>query len=277
MTGPPDETGRPVKSELDTSAAEAYEAVLVPPVFRPWAELMVREAGVSEGARALDVACGTGIVARCAARLCGPHGGSTGIDIDPAMIEVARAASLKEGLHVEYHCAPAENLPFESPVFDAAFCLHGLQYFPDKARALAELHRVMRPSGSLVVATWTGMEENAGHWAMISALERRNIDAKDMRKPFALSDPAGLRTLAADAGFNSVAVQTLRRTAGFPSAKVFVESTARGAPSSRLALAKVPGPEWSDFLADVEARLSPRGPGVPIEFVMASNVLSARR
>jgi ubiquinone/menaquinone biosynthesis C-methylase UbiE len=265
------------ESKLDTSAAEAYEAVLVPPVFRPWADLMVREAGVSEGARALDVACGTGIVARCAARLCGARGQSTGIDIEPAMIEVARAISIREGQHVEYHCAPATDLPFEPAAFDAAFCLQGLQYFADKAQALAELHRVMRPSGTLVLATWTGMEENAGHWAMIGALERRNIDAKDMRKPFALSDPASLRTLAADAGFKSVAVQTVRRTAGFPSAKVFVESTAKGAPSSRLALAKVPAPEWPDFLADVEARLSPRGPGVPIEFVMASNLLSARR
>jgi len=265
------------ESRLDTSAAEAYEAVLVPPVFRPWADLMVREAGLSEGARALDVACGTGVVARCAARLCGARGRSTGLDIDPAMIEVARATSVREGLAVEYHCAAATDLPFEPAGFDAAFCLHGLQYFPDKAQALAELYRVMRPGGTLVVATWTAMQENAGHWAMISALERRNIDAKDMRKPFALSDPDSMRALAADAGFNSVAVQTVRRTAGFSSAKLFVESTAKAAPSSRLALAKVPGPQWADFLADVEARLSPRGPGVPIEFVMASNVLSARR
>lgn len=265
------------ESKLDTSAAEAYEAVLVPRVFRPWAELMVLEAGISEGARALDVACGTGIVARCAARLCGMHGRSTGIDIDPAMIEVARSIALREGQQIEYHCGPAADLPFEPAVFDAAFCLQGLQYFPDKAQALAELHRVMRPSGTLLVATWTGMEENAGHWAMISALERRNIDARDMRKPFALSDPASLRTLAERAGFKSVAVQTVRLTARFPSASVFVEATAKGAPSSRLALAKVPSPEWPDFLADVEARLSPLGPGVPIEFVMASNLLSAQR
>jgi ubiquinone/menaquinone biosynthesis C-methylase UbiE len=238
---------------------------------------MVVEAGISEGARTLDVACGTGIVARCAARLCGARGRSIGADLDPAMIEVARATSVREGQHVEYHCAPATDLPFEPAAFDTAFCLQGLQYFPDKAKALAELYRVMRPGGTLIVATWTGMEENAGHWAMISALERRNIDAKDMRKPFALSDPASMRTLAAEAGFKSVAVQTLRRTARFPSAKVFVESTAKGAPSSRLALAKVPAAEWPDFLADVEARLSPRGPGVPIEFVMASNLLSAHR
>src|SRR5262245_47051598 len=82
----------------DTAAAEAYESVIVPEVFRPWAEVLVREARIQEGMRTLDVACATGAVARCAAHLCGPRGRSTGIDIDPAMIEVARAAARKEGL-----------------------------------------------------------------------------------------------------------------------------------------------------------------------------------
>lgn len=262
-------------SQLDTSAAEAYEAVLVPEVFRPWAELMVRKADISAGSRVLDIACGTGIVARCAARLCSAE--STGIDIDAAMIEVARAAAIREEQHIEYHCSPAAELPFAPASFDAAFCLQGLQYFPDKPQALAELHRVMRPRGTLMLATWTEMQECAGHWAMISALERRHIDAREMRKPFALSDPARMRTLAADAGFTSVAIEIVRRSAHFPSAKQFVESIAKGAPSSRLALAKVPAPEWPDFLGCVEAQLAPRGRGTPIEFLMASNLLTARR
>jgi ubiquinone/menaquinone biosynthesis C-methylase UbiE len=263
--------------KLDTSAAQAYEAVLVPPVFRPWAELMVREAGIGEGARALDVACGTGIVARSAARASGASGRSTGIDIDPAMIEVARATSIREGVQVEYHCAPGTQLPFEPESFDAAFCQQGLQYFPDKRQGLAELRRVMRPTGILVVTTWTEMQDNAGHWAMISALERRHIDAQDLRKPFASSDPVSLRTLAESAGLKAVSVQTVRRPARFPSAKAFVESIAKGAPSSRLALLKVPATEWDDFLADVEARLAPWGGGASIEFFMASNLLTARR
>jgi len=260
-----------------TSSAEAYEAILVPEVFRPWAELMVREAGIRFGLRTLDVACGTGIVARCAARLSGADGESTGLDIDPAMIEVARAVSIQEGLAVTYRCGSATELPFQPNSFDAAFCLQGLQYFPDKAAALSELHRVMRKNAMLVVATWSEMLECAGHWAMISALERRNIDATDMRKPFALSDPADLRRLAEAAGFGSVNVQTLRRRAHFASVKAFVESIAQGAPSSRLALAKVPADEWPDFLADVERQLAPWCPDGRLAFPMASLVLSARR
>ena len=118
--------------EIDTSAAEAYDTILVPEVFRSWAELLVQEAHVEKGMRTLDVACGTGVVARCAARICGPQGSSTGLDIDPAMIKVARAAAVREGLEIDYLCGSASELPFEASSFDAALCLHGLQYFPDK-------------------------------------------------------------------------------------------------------------------------------------------------
>jgi ubiquinone/menaquinone biosynthesis C-methylase UbiE len=262
---------------IDTSMAEAYEATLVPVMLRPWAELMVREAQIAQGMRTLDVACGTGIVARCAAQICGASGRSAGVDIDPAMIEVARAASVKEGLNVDYHCAPADELPFEAATFDAAFCQQGLQYFPDKKRALTEMHRVLRPNGRLVIAVWTAMQENTGHWAMINALERRNIDASAMRKPFALSDPAGLQALVEEAGFSQVNVQIARRTARFASAKSFVEAIARGAPSSRQALAKVPRPNWADFLADVEAQLAPTAGSAQLELTTACNVLIARR
>lgn len=262
--------------EIDTSAAEFYDTVLVPEVFRPWAELMVHKARVQNGMRTLDVACGTGVVARCAARYCGPDGRSSGVDIDPAMIKVATAASFREGLDVDYRCASADELPFGADSFDVAFCLHGLQYFPDKQHALTELRRVMRPGARLVAVVWTEMETCAGNWAMITALERRGVDAKDMRKPFALADVAALRTLVEQAGFADVTVEVTRRLARFESVKAFVESVAKGAPSSRLALAKVPPPQWQDFLADVEAQLAPWTKHARLEFPMACNVVLAQ-
>src|SRR5262249_26586917 len=106
--------------EIDTSAAEYYDTVLVPEVFRPWAGLMVGAIAVQQGMRTLDVACGTGVVARCAARLCGPQGRSYGLDIDPAMIQVAKAAARREGLEIDYRCGSASELPFEPASFDAA-------------------------------------------------------------------------------------------------------------------------------------------------------------
>lgn len=261
---------------LDISAAEAYDAVLVPEVFRPWAELVVEETRLEKGMQALDVACGTGVVARCAANVCGRKGCSSGIDIDPAMIEVARAAALRDGLDIDYRCGSASELPFEAASFDAALCLQGLQYFPDKPLALAELRRVMRPTARLGIVVWAQMELCAGNWAMIVALERRGIDAKDMRKPFALSDATALRSLAQEAGFEDVRVEIAYRKVRFESVKTFVESIAQGAPSSRLALAQVPPSQWHDFVADVESQLEPWTYDARLEFPMASNVLIAR-
>lgn len=262
---------------IDTAAAEAYDTILVPEVFLPWAELMVRETPILNGMSVLDVACGTGVVARCAARACAPRGRSSGIDIDPAMIQVAATVAAREGLDIDYRCASASELPFEAGSFDAALCLQGLQYFPDKAQALAELRRVMRPGARLVGVVWAEMEACAGNWAMITALERRGLDARDMRKPFVLSDSTALRSTVEKAGFDEVTVKVAHRTVRFESAKVFVESIAQGAPSSRLALAQVPPPQWQDFRSEVDAQLAPWTRQGRLEFPMASNVLTARR
>jgi ubiquinone/menaquinone biosynthesis C-methylase UbiE len=148
------------ESTLDVSGPEAYEAVLVPAVFKPWAELLVREAEIKEGLDVLDVACGTGIVARCAARAGGARSRVAGADLDPAAIEVAKAVSISEGLKIDYRCASASELPFESGSFDAVLCQQGLQYFPDIQRAMSEFHRVLRPCGRAVAATWTDMKGN---------------------------------------------------------------------------------------------------------------------
>jgi SAM-dependent methyltransferase len=269
--------GQVPDSTLDTTAAEAYDSVLVPVVLQSWAELMVREADVHEGMRTLDIACGTGVVARCAARAAGPSGHTSGIDIDPAMIEVAKSSAQRQRLDIDYRCTSAEQLPFESGTFDAVFCQQGLQYFPDKTKALREVGRVMRPGARFIAVVWTDMETCAGNWAMITALERRSIDAKDMRKPFSLSDRAAMGALVESAGFERVTVCAKHQMVHFASVKAFVEGIAQGAPSSRLALMKVPPLQWPDFLAEVESQLAPWINEGRLAFPMACNVLVAIR
>ncbi|MGC1549220.1 MAG: methyltransferase domain-containing protein [Rhodanobacter sp.] len=255
--------------------AEAYEAALVPGLIAPWAEVIASEAQIEAGMRVIDVACGSGVATRYAARLCGMSGKATGVDIDLGMIEVARTVATSDNLPTEYHYGSASELPFDSESFDAALCLQGLQYFPDQPKAMAELHRVMQPNSRLVVITWSEMQSCKGYWAMISALERRNIDATAMRKPFALSDPVAMRALAEDAGFKRVAIRTEQRPARFPSARCFVDAMAQGAPSSRHALAHVPTAEWSNFLSEVEDALAPWQRDTCVEFPMECNVLEA--
>lgn len=266
----------PQTSEADTSAAQAYEAFLVPGMMAPWAKESVACARIENGMTVLDVACGTGTAARHAARRC-VQGRVVGVDLDRGMLSVANAVSLKERLPIQYLYGSACELPFESETFDAVLCLQGLQYFPDRCRAMTEMCRVLRPGAPLIAMTWSEMDNCKGYLAMVSALERRHIDATAMRKPFSLSDSAELYSLAAEAGFRNFAVRTKQHTACFRSAAAFVDAMLQGAPSSRCALEQVPSEDWPGFIADVADMLAQWDGGVGLEFPMESHVLEARR
>jgi SAM-dependent methyltransferase len=168
------------------------------------------------------------------------------------------------------------ELPFESGSFDAVLCLQGLQYFPDRLKAMTDMRRVLRPGAPLITMTWSAMENCKGYLAMISALERRHIDATAARKPFALASSKQLHSLAAEAGFEHVEIRAEQRAARFRSAADFVDAMLQGAPSSRHALEKVPSEDWPGFLAEVAAMLEQWNGDAGLEFPMESHVLEAR-
>jgi ubiquinone/menaquinone biosynthesis C-methylase UbiE len=264
-------------TEVDTSAADAYETSLVPGLIAPWAELIVSEAKITEGMSVLDVGCGTGIVARHAARRSGSVGRVVGMDIDHGMLGAAKSVSIKEGLSIDYQYGSACELPFDSGAFDAVLCLQGLQYFPDPMRALREFRRVLKSRSVLAIVTWSELESCKGWWALVSALERRGIDASAARKPFALSSADEIRSLYARAGFEDISVHSEQRVSNFRSANHFVAAMLQGAPSTRLALGQVPKGEWPDFISEVDDLLAPWQTASGLAFPTQCNVLKARR
>ncbi len=137
--------------------AEVYESFFVPAMFAPLATLVLDRVSPRPGERVLDVACGTGIVARRAARLVGDGGRVVGVDPSPAMLAVARSAAVSEDVSVEWQEGTAEALPFPDASFDLAFCQMGLQFFPDKQAGLTELHRVLVPGGRTAVSVLLGL------------------------------------------------------------------------------------------------------------------------
>lgn len=230
-----------------------------------------------EAMKVLDVACGTGIATRHAARRCGIRGRAVGIDIDQGMLEIAKSISMKEGLSIDYEHGSACELPYDSESFDAVLCLQGFQYFPDRQKAMSELHRVLRTNSLLIAITWSEIDHCKGYWALINALENRNIDAAAARKPFCLSNPVALRSLAEEAGFSQIEVRSEQRPANFKSTNAFVDAMAQGAPSTRHALEKVSTADWESFLSEVDDLLEPWKRHSRLEFPMESNVLVARR
>lgn len=204
-----------------SSFPEMYEHALVGPLFRPFAEVLVERARLTPGERVLDVACGTGIVARLASERLGAHGGAVGIDVNPQMLAVAR--TMAPG--VEWREGDAGALPrAEGERFDVILCQQGVQFFPDRRAALAEMRRAIAPGGRLLVAVWKPLDEAPFFRQAYRVAERRLGAFVDRRHSF--GDPLALERLIGDAGFQEVKVDSLARRIRFADPTLFVRMNA---------------------------------------------------
>ena len=104
------------------------------------------------GENVVDVGCGAGIDSLIAAKMVGPEGRVIGVDMTPAMLEKARGASEEAGLdNVEFREGYAEELPVEDGWADVVISNGVLNLMPDKAAALEEMHRILKPGGRLQI------------------------------------------------------------------------------------------------------------------------------
>src|SRR5438093_11229229 len=182
------------------NAAENYERYFVPTIGMPFATALLDAAGLHRGELVLDVACGTGVVTRLAAELVGPHGAVAGLDINPAMLAVARSAP-SSGPAIEWHEASAESLPLADESFDVVLSSLGLQFVPDKASALREMWRVLVPDGRLAIAT---VGPTPPLFAILEQALARYVKpevAAFMKVVFSLYEPQELGQLTSGAGF----------------------------------------------------------------------------
>ncbi len=191
---------------LQPSFPELYEQWLVGPVFRPWAELTLDEIQLVPGDRLLDVACGTGIVARTARERLGPSARITGIDQSPEMLAVAQ----RKGPDIDWRQGNAAALPLhEDEQFSAITCQQGLQFFPDKPAAVTQMRRSLVPGGRLAISTWLADDEVPFFHELRRIAERHLGPVADQRHSF--GDAAALEALLRDAGFQEVRSRTITR------------------------------------------------------------------
>jgi ubiquinone/menaquinone biosynthesis C-methylase UbiE len=217
---------------LSGSVAEMYEQNMVPASFARFAKGILDFAQLRSGERVLDVACGTGIVARLASPLVAPAGRLVGLDFNAPMLDVACREAEKGGMSIEWHEADAASMPFADSTFDVVLCQLGLQYFTERHAAMREMHRVLCASGRLVLSVFRPVACNPSHAVFSDALERHvgAAAAATRRAPFALSDRDEIRALVAEAGFHDVAVHLDVRVARYPSAEGMVRIMMAGTP-----------------------------------------------
>jgi ubiquinone/menaquinone biosynthesis C-methylase UbiE len=267
----------PRQSRASMNAPEAYEQYLVPHIFRPWAEEVVRRAGRLESQRILDVATGTGIAARLAAIAAGAKGGVTGLDIDPAALAVAaRTGTSQPSAPIDWVEGNAMAMPFPDAGFDAAFCLEGLQFFPDRVAGLAEIRRVLVPGGRLFASCWAALADNPGYHAISEGLRLFCSETAARLPPFALADADEIARAVRAAGFSTVAVERHGMALRAPSAREWVGWLAAGGPTMRHCIAQLTPDRQEDFLRFVEQFLAPFAGDGGLLIPSARHVVCAR-
>ncbi len=208
--------------QLSADASEAYERYVVPYILGPWAPGLVELAALQPGERVLDLACGTGLVARLAAKKVGPTGQVTGLDMNARMLAIAGELPPPPGALITWVEGSALSMDLPNASFDLVLCQQGFQFFPDKPAALREMHRVLVPGGRVLLSVW----KTAGPYstAVGSALERHAGIETAMRYRTARVVPntEELRRLLVEAAFQAVHIQESFMTIRLPPVEAFV-------------------------------------------------------
>jgi SAM-dependent methyltransferase len=242
------------------SAMTIYDEIMVPRLFEPWAELLLDQLDIQSGQTVLDVACGPGTVTRHAATRVGAAGQVTGCDLSPAMLELARSkAAGASAASIDYLECSADSLEVSDDSFDVVTCQQGLQFFPDRPAALAEMRRALRPGGTLGVAVWCTIEDCPPFAALKSALGKvLGTDAAVAYEtgPWGFGDPEELARLVGESGFSNVHVRRHELPVVFEGGPGQLLLTLRAA-SVATTLAELPGAELATLAAALEEATRP--------------------
>jgi SAM-dependent methyltransferase len=211
---------------LNRRVAEVYEQFFVPALFAEWPARVLAAAHVQAGHHVLDVACGTGVLARAAATWVGRAGAVTGIDLNDGMLAVAR----EQAPELVWRQAQAEKLPFGDHSFDAVVSQFGLMFFRDRTEAIREMVRVLRPGGHLAIAVWAALAATPGYAAVVALLQHLFGDAvaEGLRAPYTLGDTQELQRLLEQAGLPNATITTHPGTARFPSIRDWMYTDIKG-------------------------------------------------
>lgn len=201
--------------------SEIYERMLVGPLFQPFASDLLARLNPGRNDRLLDVACGTGIVARLARARMGAAAPIVGVDASPQMLAVARDIEPS----IDWRQGNATALPLaEGERFSFITCHQGLQFFPDKPAAIREMHRALSPEGRVAIGTWRALEEFPLFKGLHPIAERHVGPVSDARHSF--GDADALARLLSDGGFRDVRVETVAHDIRMPDGMVFARLNA---------------------------------------------------
>jgi SAM-dependent methyltransferase len=223
-------------AEAYGSHSQKYTSILEP-VLKPMGDEIVRMAKLKGEERILDVATGTGLIARTAAALSMAR--VTGVDISPGVL--AKALQLSEG-KISYIAGNALRLPFRKGCFDLVTCGLSLSHFVDSSIALREVHRVLRSKGQFITSAWGNEGDNPSKEAAVEVrkrfLELRQVTFEGKFSEEIWADVGSGCEALRQAGFVDVQVTTLNLSGKYRDTSSAVES-AFAWPLTRYRIAKL--------------------------------------
>ena len=199
--------------QLEANAPLAYDTHIVDVFLQGYSRRLVEVAAIKAGDRVLDVACGTGVVTQLVANKIGSAGQVVGFDLNAGMLARARA-SRETAAAIEWRVGSATDMPFADATFDCVICQHGLQFMPDKAAAVSEMHRALADRGRIVISVWRSIEHCPWQAAIADAVERNlgSEQAAQIRSAFSFGDADQLQQVIVAAGFRDVEIRIDRET-----------------------------------------------------------------
>jgi len=235
----------------------------------PATELMLDLADVRAGSRVLDVAAGTGDQTLFAARRVGPNGYVLATDISVSMLDIAAATAEKAGLtNVGTRVMHAESLDLDAGSFDAVICQLGLMLFPNPAKVLRAMHRVVRPGGKVAALVFSRAEKNPYQGIILDVARRFGSKPLPL---FVLGESIVLENTFKDCGFHKVAVRAVNHRRHFSSTAGIFQSLKESA-FLRQPIEKLGETEREQAWLEIERQLrqleGPRGVEVPGEFLI---------
>jgi ubiquinone/menaquinone biosynthesis C-methylase UbiE len=258
--------GQRATAFTSSSVPESYERYLAPFVFAPWAEVLIDAVGVPAGAEVLDVASGTGVVARLAAARASASGRVVASDVSGAMLAHAATVPSSPGsAPIDYLEASVTELPLDDQSFDVVLCQQGMPFFTDRPRAAAEMLRVLRPGGRLGLSVWLAGRPLEPFDQYIDALAQTGLEppfpgAFD-RETFKMSLGEVQAALEAGGG-TAVEINPVERTLVWPDAETAAAGVL-GTPYGPL-VGQLPRDRRDVLEAELRRRFAPAAPGQPV-------------
>ena len=215
--------------QLSGSAPENYERYAWV-ILEPFVRKMLDAAPPRPGVNVLDVACGTGSVARTVSSVLAGDGSVEGLDINPGMLRTAAALANDEGHDITWHEASAEQMPLPDESFDIVYCSMGIMFFPDLRRGLAELVRVARTTGQIVLTFFASLDQNPYFVSFAMHLEPLCPGMEQMNQQAFRLEAQEVASALADLGLEKITAETLEISIALPALREYLPVHIGGLP-----------------------------------------------